>query len=456
MQTPRVFFSTAFRLTALHAVLVVAAFWLAGVITWVAAWNVVRDDLADRVRAEIDLLVGQDQLQGSAAVERLLATRSARPGGLDYGLIDAAGNVRVSELPVQRPGWNEIEIAEPDDEEHDGLETERLLVNTVALVDGSQLAVGIDIAGAERIRDALFATLGWTGAATVALSLMLSLLLTRRTLRQVKALIMTSRLVSSGALSSRVDAAGEGGTDLDELSRAFNAMLDRIESLIARVREVSTDIAHDLRTPLSHVRQQLEQALDRTQGENARRIAVERADARLGDVLRTFEAILRLAEIEASPTSARLARVDLADVAERVADAYRPDVEAGGRRLVTELACSETLADADLIAQVIANLVENAMRHTPVGSTIQIATGCDPNSRLSVSDDGPGIPAAERKAVLAKFYKLESSRGDSGAGIGLSIVSAIARRHGAELVLDDAAPGLRVELRFPPVSEAGI
>lgn len=456
MQTSRLFASTSVRLAILHAGLLTLAFCATAIIAWWATRDMAREELQARIATEVAALSDEFRAEGLEAVVIAIETRSGRPGSLDYGLVDASGRVRFAELPATRVGWSELElpeVEEPDEAGDEGEderdEVERLLVQTVQLGDGSLLAVGEDLAREERLRDLLFATLAWVGFTCLLAGLAASIWLTRRSLRQVDQLMALSRAVSAGELGARAPAEiGAGRNDLDELSASFNAMLDRVESLIANVREVSTDVAHDLRTPLSHVRQQLERARAAGADVGARDAAIEAADARLSEVLRTFDAMLRVAELDASPDVARFAPLDLAELAERVADAFRPDIEAGGRQLIVQTAPTPAIADKDLVAQALANLLDNAIRHTPPGATITVRTSKDARAHLSVADNGPGIPAGEREAALKRFYRLERSRGGPGAGIGLSIVAAVARLHDAELVLDDARPGLRVTITF--------
>ena len=228
-------------------------------------------------------------------------------------------------------------------------------------------------------------------------------------------------------------------------------MLDEIATLVSRVRWVSTDIAHDLRTPLTHVRQKLERIKAAAGVNSSVLAAADEIEADVGELLRTFDAMLRLAEIENDPKAASRARIDLAELTARVADAYRPDIEASGRRLVTDLEPAAIDADPDLLAQAIANLMENALRHTPPDARIAVRVeAAGDRVILSVTDNGPGVPEGQREAVLQRFYRLEVSRTTQGSGLGLPIVAAIARRHCATLgTLSDACPGLRVELVFP-------
>jgi signal transduction histidine kinase len=230
-------------------------------------------------------------------------------------------------------------------------------------------------------------------------------------------------------------------------------MLDEIATLVERIRWVSTNIAHDLRTPLTHVRQKLARVRAAASGDPQVLAAAKDVEADIDELLRTFDAMLRLAEIESGPLAGRFKPVDLAELAGRIADAYRPDIEAGGRRLALKAPPAVVEGDADLIAQALANLVENAMRHTPGGTHIELAvetTGGRP--RLRVSDDGPGIPEEKRQDALRHFFRLEASRTTPGSGLGLAIVAAVVARHHATLELLDAGPGLSVLISFPAVA----
>jgi signal transduction histidine kinase len=258
-----------------------------------------------------------------------------------------------------------------------------------------------------------------------------------------------AKAVAGGQLDARVSTAGVGSDDVDALGGAFNSMLERLEALIAQVRQVSSDIAHDLRTPLTRVRQRLDQLRCLDDDAPARHLAITRIEADLDDLLGMFSALLRLAEIESDSAGARDDRFDLVELARHVADTYTPDIEACGRVLTVELAPAVVCGDARLITQAIANLLDNAMRHTPARTPISIRTGLENGAPvLSVTDRGPGVPAEHRELVLQRYKRLDSSRRGKGSGLGLALVAAIARRHRARLTLTDAAPGLTVTLTF--------
>jgi signal transduction histidine kinase len=216
------------------------------------------------------------------------------------------------------------------------------------------------------------------------------------------------------------------------------------------LRQVSSDIAHDLRTPLNRLRQRLEQSLRRA-SEPEHRAQIEGALRDVDAILVTFAAILRIAEVEAGARRAAFRPIDLTQLAHGVADDFAPAAEDAGQTLAPVPApAAHIIGDPDLITQMTVNLVENAIRHTPAGSAIrvEVLAAADAVS-LVVSDNGPGVPEAERERLFDRFHRLERSRSSAGSGLGLALVAAIARLHRAEVQLSDSGPGLRVTVRFP-------
>jgi signal transduction histidine kinase len=441
--------TTSARLSALFAILMVGTFAATAFVSWLITREAGRRELEQRIDVEIAALSLEFQTEGLKPVELAIAARSQRPGALEYRLVGADGNVRIGNLPrlSQNDGWQETSMHDPDRSDE-----QRLLVRTVTLPDGSSLSIGDDIGREEHVREVLLKTLGWIGLACVAVGLIVAVPATRRSLRRMDDLIAVARRVERGDLSARASVrAAAPSDDLDQLGAAINSMLDRLEALIASVRQVSTDVAHDLRTPLSHVRQRLDRLRGAVAPDERARLLTE-AELKIDDLLRTFDAMLRLAELESGHTATRVRSVDLAEVADRVVDAYRPDVEAEGRQIEIDATPAIVSGDEDLLTQVIANLIENAKRHTRLGTKIRVcAKRGDGGVTLLVEDDGAGIPEGERDAVLQRFYRVEPNRATTGSGLGLSIVAAIARLHGATLTLEDAKPGLRARLVFRAV-----
>jgi signal transduction histidine kinase len=259
----------------------------------------------------------------------------------------------------------------------------------------------------------------------------------------------TADAIIDGDLSRRIERSGSGD-DFDHLSATLNVMLDRIGGLMENLRQVSNDIAHDLRTPLSRLRQDLEEARGRdlTPGDFKRVIdgAMAEADA----LLETFSALLRIAQIEAGSRRSAFRSVDLSDVLRTVADAYGPAVEEGGGTLRAEIAPDvRVTGDRGLLSQLFVNLVENALHHGAPGTIALRLLRQSAGVIAEVADDGPGVPADERANVFRRFYRLERSRTTPGSGLGLSTVAAIVELHHAAIELQDNAPGLRVAIRFP-------
>jgi signal transduction histidine kinase len=227
-------------------------------------------------------------------------------------------------------------------------------------------------------------------------------------------------------------------------------MLDRLVELMDGVRLVSNAIAHDLRTPLARLRGRLESALREADSPARFRAAAEAALQELDQVVRLFDALLRIAEIEAGHRRAAFAPVDLAALAADIAELYQPLAEQRGLTLETALAPAACAGDRMLLAQVVANLLDNAIKYTPAGGRILIETRrLGSEAEVAVADDGPGIPPEEREKVTRRFYRLEASRTSPGSGLGLSLVVSVAKLHGGRLDLADNAPGLRARLLLP-------
>ena len=459
MRTDHPFTSIGTRLSLIYGGLVIASFALAIALTWLAARSAAESDLRDIIQLEIEALSAEIRDEGISAAVAAIKAREERAGVLEYWLVDPVGKPLAGDLPsMSSPdGWHRIDIpqAAPGAENR-----EEMLVLTATMADGARLTVGDDLHRAVAVRDAVLRALLGIGAATVVLGLIAGAIATRRTLALFDALTLTMSQVSAGQLNARFKLrTGKPQNDLDQLGLSVNRMLDHIGELVRNLRRVSSDVAHDLRTPLSHVQQHLEQA--RTADAPADRIqAINSAEQEISQLLRVFDAILRLAEIEAGAARSRFVTVDAPTLVERVADAYRPDVEDSGRTLETAAAAGVRIhGDEDLLAQALANLIENAMRHTPPGTRIKLSARNERDKvQLEVSDNGPGIPTPLRAEVLEPFKQLDSTRAPSetrpggetepGYGLGLSIVAAIARAHDASLELGDANPGLLVRLTF--------
>ncbi len=257
--------------------------------------------------------------------------------------------------------------------------------------------------------------------------------------------------LTQGRLTARVEGT-DGADDLSQIGEAVNRMALAQEASLASLRQVSTDIAHDLKTPI----QRVSVLLDRLREDRLtapQQALVDRARDETGQIVRTFQSLLQIAQLEGGQAREGFAEVDLGAIVGGIVDVYEPAAEEAGH-LLQWMAPSDPCrvrGERNLLGQVAANLIENALRHTPPGTNVTVAVQSDGGTVLSVTDTGPGIPAGERGNVLQRLYRLERSRTSDGSGLGLSLVAAICELHGATLTLSNAGPGLAVRIAFPPV-----
>ena len=438
------------KLALVQTAVVVTAFVLAGELTQIAVERISQASIRTHVAGEAASLDDEYRQKGSQHLPYTVAKRSRLWRGFDYRLSAANGTLLAGRLP---PGDGALGWAPLLDRSKGG--DRHYLSLTKVMPDGTRLTVGQDVAVEAGEMAAIRRTLLACGALGLVFCLGASHLFSRGTWRRMSVVIKAAHRVSAGDLTIRADLHdGPPRDDVDTLASVFNGMLDQIGGLVSQVRQVSTDIAHDLRTPLTRVGHKLERLRFKAAGDPELLHAVEDLEADLSNVLRTFDALLQLSEIEASAfrpasTASPIQIADLGVVATRVAEAYRPDLEESGRRL--ELSCGSAIVagDSDLIAQGLSNLLENALRHTPAGSCVRVIVTCAVDTvELCVEDDGPGILPEQRQQVLKPFVRLEPSRNTPGSGLGLAIVAAVAARHDAGLRLEDAGPGLRVAMQF--------
>ena len=269
-----------------------------------------------------------------------------------------------------------------------------------------------------------------------------------RTERRIGRIIETLEDVSRGALSERIPAVEGEMDDLSRVSGAVNAALGQLQTLLESQKQIATDIAHDLRTPLQRLRQRLERMIGARPDDEDLQAALGETE----NLIETFKALLRIAQIEASVQHDHFVPVDLVAITRDVAEIYQPVAEDEGQTLVASVPgdAVQIHGDPALLGQLLANLIENAIRHCPPGSTFRVALENRADAAvLSVSDDGPGIPEDEAEKVFRRFYRIDKSRTSEGHGLGLPLVKAICRFHDARIVLSDNAPGLRVCVTFP-------
>jgi signal transduction histidine kinase len=290
---------------------------------------------------------------------------------------------------------------------------------------------------------------GWSSAITLVLAFAGGALVSRGLLRRIETISRAARDIMAGDFSRRIPVRGTGD-EFDRLVTSLNAMLERNELAMESVRQVSNDIAHDLRTPLTRLRQRLELAQRWARSVEEWRWAAEGCISDMDAILETFGGLLRIAQIESGMPARRFAKVDLSELLRTVIEMYQPMAEQKEQAFTADIASGVTVwGDRELLTQMIANVIENAMKHSPRGASICVATrGSASTIAVTVSDSGPGIPSEQRARVFQRFYRLERSRSTPGNGLGLSLVEAIAALHQIGIELTDNAPGLRVTLRF--------
>lgn len=456
----KLFHTTAFKLTL--AYLTVFALF-AAVLLGYFAWNtrrMITEQITRTVDAEMTGLVEQYNLGGIRRLVLIIDQRARRPGSSLYLVTTftgdgLAGNVGVlGEGVLEHSGFTETVYRRLDDP--DGVE-QHALVRVFQLPSGFRLLVGRDLEERERLFDVIIAAGQWSIAVVMVLGLFGGFFVARRVLRRVDAMTETARTIMAGDLSGRLPTAGSED-EFDRLAVNLNAMLERIEALMHGFKEVSDNIAHDLKTPLTRMRNRAEEALRRAKCEADYRAALESTIEESDELIRTFNALLMIARTESGQASTPMAEFDAAEVAHGVGELYDPLADQKGLTLRIEAEPGVRLrGHRELISQALANLVDNAIKYGGPGPAapatrpeVVIAARAEGERvLLTVRDRGPGIAPADRPRAVERFVRLERSRSEPGSGLGLSLAAAVARLHGGELLLDDNAPGLRATLSLP-------
>jgi len=356
---------------------------------------------------------------------------------------------------VKGQGWIEFSYSI---ETFEGLEHHRARAYHLRLPNGSVLLVGRDIEERRRFAALIRRTLYFALGFTIVLGLLGGLLMSRNFLHRIDSITAASRSIMAGDLSQRVPVSGSGD-ELDQLSVSLNQMLDQIERLMAGMKEISSNVAHDLRTPLARLRSRVEAAL-RTDDPGALKAALEQTIEEADALLATFNALLSIARTEAGQILEGLKPVDLKEVLTEIAELFAPLAEESGGSLSLSADESVTVrSDRQLLAQAISNLIDNALKYgVPRGKNgpeITLSLRHTPREAIiAVADRGPGIAEEDRSRVTERFVRLDRARSLPGSGLGLSLAQAIARLHNGKLVLKDNAPGLLIELVLPRIETA--
>ena len=459
--------TTAFRLTlvylvlfALYAVLLLGFFAL-------NARRLITEQITTTVDAEVSGLAQQYEIGGIRRLVQVVDIRSRRPGSSLYLVATPSGQGLAGNVSSLEPGtlgqtgWVETAYRRLDAPE--GIE-HHALVRVSELPGGFHLLVGRDVEERERIYDIITTAGRWSMAVVLVLGLGGGFFVSRRILRRVDAITEKAQTIMAGNLSGRLPVAGTGD-EIDRLALNVNAMLDRIESLMRGFKEVSDNVAHDLKTPLTRLRNRCEEALRSARTDEEYRAALNSTIEESEELIRTFDALLMIARAEAGEGGRYMTEFDAAEAARGIGELYEPVAEQKGFRFVVEAPGPAMVrGNRELISQALANLVDNAIKYAapaPCGAeaaqpTIRILAGADgEHVVLTVADTGPGIPERDRAHAVERFVRLERSRSLPGSGLGLSLVSAVAHLHHGELRLADNDPGLKATIILPRAGPQG-
>src|SRR3982075_136449 len=463
--------TTAFRLTL--AYLFLFALFAASLLGYFA-WNtrrLITEQITTTVNAEIGEISDIYGRRGLLGLVRTIENRALRPGANLYLVTTPTGQAIAGNVGSLAPGvmatsgWSETayrRLDEQDNTDH------RALVRVTELTSGFRLLIGRDLEERRRLFGIVAKAAQWSLLVVVVLGLGGGVFVARRVLRRIDAMTGTTQRIMAGDLSGRLPV-GRSGDELDRLAENLNAMLERIEALMMGLKEVSDNIAHDLKTPLTRLRNRAEEALAKSGSEAEYRSALERTIEESDGLIRTFNALLMIARAESGQARGNMDDFDAADVANGIQELYEPLAEDDGMALRVKTEPTPLHGNRELISQALANLVENAIKYgkplaaaqplsadsvaTASSKEILIEARRDGDQvLLSVTDHGPGIPETDRKHAVERFVRLEASRTQPGSGLGLSLASAVATLHGGELRLDDSHPGLIATLAIPALA----
>lgn len=455
----RLFRTTAFKLSAIYlAVFTVFAAFLIGYIARNTT-EILQMQMRQALDQELKGMSAQYRRGGIRRLAQVVQLRSRQPGASIYLVTDGSGRKVAGNVESVPPAV--LKDSHPDarivsylqlDEDASGAR-HAALVRVVPLADGFRILVGRDVSEIEDLTQVVRRSLILTVALMVAMGLVSWVFVSRRVLKRIDSIADTSRGIVAGDLSGRLEVTGTGD-EFDRLADSLNAMLARIERLMLGLKQVSDNIAHDLKTPLTRTRNRAEAALSRSRGEAEMREALQATIEDSDQLIRTFNALLMIARAEAGSTDVEFRVFDAAEVARDVFDLYEPLAEDAGVTLRLDAAGPlDVRANRELISQAVANLVDNAIKYADEGSkdpevVISVARHAG-SVTLTVADNGSGIAEADRPRVTQRFVRLEESRSKPGSGLGLSLVSAVAQLHGGELLLRDNKPGLAAILNVP-------
>ncbi len=464
----RVFHTESFRLAAIFAALFLG---FAGILVAAVYW-IVQDTqtttLFNAVDADITTIqngfAGEGLPEAIEVIQQRLGPpqhSSAEPPDSYILLQDQDGLRLAGNLPPLSPTLGLVSLREPrsgdgskymsDGKGHRSVpKPGTVLGKGLLLTKGVYLFVGRNTAAIAGTRARILQAFAWLTGATIILAAVGGVLFSMQFLRRIDAITRTCNSIMKGRFDERITLRGSHD-ELDQLSGAINSMLDRISALLDNLRQVSSDVAHDLRTPLTHLRQRLEDARAKSASTQEYSTAVTQAIDDVDELLAIFTALLRISQIETGTRMASFATFSLSELLDRMYETYLPVAEDHGKALQRSIQQGVLIrGDSELLLQMFSNLIENAIRHTPAGTVIVIGLAVLGTAAVaSISDNGLGIPLEEQDKVLRRFYRVATSRSTPGNGLGLSLVTAIAHLHGSKIELSDNRPGVRATVAIP-------
>jgi signal transduction histidine kinase len=447
--------SSTFRLALIYmALFSMSVLLLLGFIYWSTAGYMVRQTEAT-IEAEIIGLADRYDLAGLNGLSEVISDRLASQTAKTslYLLTDAQFKPLLGNLKKwpkgghSEEGWISFRIESGDLKESGRHEA---LARVFPLPGSYHLLVGRDVHALEEIQNLISEALFWGLLMTLVLALVGGTMMSRTMMHKIEIINDTCHRIMDGDLTRRIPPTG-GDDDFDKLIATLNRMLEQIEVLMQGVKQVTNNIAHDLRTPLSRLRRRLDMLRQNGLAQDRQEELLDQTISEADGLLATFKALLRISEVESGSRRGGFKEVDIARLLEDLIELYEPLSEEKGQTIVAEKSSVSSIqGDRDLLFQVFSNLLDNAIKYTPEAGRIWISVADQPNQiQVSISDSGPGIPLAARDKVFERFYRLEESRSTPGNGLGLSLVAAIVHLHYGQVELSDNHPGLRLCVTLP-------
>jgi signal transduction histidine kinase len=451
----RLLTTASFRLTATYLAIFTTSVFVLGIVVYFSVDYELANESRERVVTETAALRDIFRTDGLDRMAEVVRSRAGGAGALDYSLTNADGRVLAGDLPspavrsaASKDGWIQFGDSDRDLGVENESAGEKALVTQLG--SGVVLAVGEELSGFHGAKHAILIAFAWALATTIVLGLTGGLALSAAFLRRIDVMTKTAHEIVAGDLTRRIPIT-TAQDDLGRLASAFNRMLDRISALIEANRHVSSGIAHDLRSPLARILRVLESARSTATDLDAYAGAVDRSIEEVNNVLDTFDALLRIGQIETGARRVGFKTVDLTTILSDVAEAFQPTAADEGKSIAISPGPRVTLqGDEELLTQLVANLIDNAIRHSSVA--VRIEVGCTAMAdacRLFVADDGAGVPASELRPIFERFHRLDAARSIPGSGLGLSLVAAVADLHGGHAKAVDNDPGLRIVVTLP-------